>query len=1036
VPGVGDTAVFSASSTKTCAINTAVNVAGFQINSGYTGTITQNSGNTITIGSSGFVQSAGTFTGSSGDAITINGLFQLNGGTFTSTGGTLEFTASSTFSGGTFNNNSGKVEFVPSGVTTVASGSFKFYNLQVGAHPVGTFTLTIATGTTITVQGYFIAVTDQTPVNYLGGGVLDIQGNIETAYVPNYATGTVSFVLDGTGTQIVGDDTVLGGGYAGDEVVLPNLTIQKPSGGVTLAGNIEVSGNWTNTSGTIISPGTSTVAIGPSSFSTGLTGITATITGSSTFNNLIFGAHVSDGSGSIFTVATGTVLSAQGYFYPNTDANFIAYLGGGAIDVQGNVETGYENNYATGTVNIILNGTGSQVVGDDTMTGGGYGGDSIVLPNLIIQKPSGGVTLAGNIEVSGNWTNTSGAIIGPGTSTIMFGPAAGVSVGGYKGGSAPAIITITGSSTFNNLVFGDDKYGANSSSSVFTIATGTTLVAGGYLYSDTDGAGGVQYLGGGTIDVQGNIEAGYVPGYATGTVSIVLDGMSTQIVGDDTLAGHGYTSDATILPDLAVIKNLSTAYIEGPVRITGSASVSNGELQLATSTSGTIIEIDGPLSVSSGARLSDYAIATSTIYLGSSVVNNGMVFFDGSGGGCTATLPNYVMINSTTTGVQVPWSGSGSFIMRYVGVEDQGGSTPITVLNGTNNGDNSGSWTFATGPEPQLLQSISASSTSASSLALPVFGFYPRSGDLLVVAVSARNQSITAPTDNASDTYILVASTTITASPNDALGLYYAKNVNTTSSFVITAHGAGGGPLSAAAFEYTGIDPSSTLDTYRANTDNSGTATSLTSLFATGHSASELYFGAMTFAAPTSASGGSGWTTEAGVADNSTHQTLYTEDVATTTELTTAATWTSVTSTNYGAIIGVFASPFQNAYQASGTLDSATFDTKVAGGAQLNSFVWQGYTPSNSAVDFQFAVSNASNGPWNFEGPDGTANSYFCGSVGVSIPLVSTNCTGGGSKGYNLFSGYRYFRYRVILFSDSTYQYTPVVTQVTVNWSP
>ena len=90
IPGSGDVAVFDGTSTADCIINANVNVAGISINSGYTGTITQNAGNTVTIGSSDFVQADGTFAG--GDSnIDINsgGTFTLSGGTFTSTSATL-----------------------------------------------------------------------------------------------------------------------------------------------------------------------------------------------------------------------------------------------------------------------------------------------------------------------------------------------------------------------------------------------------------------------------------------------------------------------------------------------------------------------------------------------------------------------------------------------------------------------------------------------------------------------------------------------------------------------------------------------------------------------------------------------------------------------------------------------------------------------------------------------------------------------------------------------------------------------------------
>lgn len=114
-----------------------------------------------------------------------------------------------------------------------------------------------------------------------------------------------------------------------------------------------------------------------------------------------------------------------------------------------------------------------------------------------------------------------------------------------------------------------------------------------------------------------------------------------------------------------------------------------------------------------------------------------------------------------------------------------------------------------------------------------------------------------------------------------------------------------------------------------------------------------------------------------------------------------------------------------------GFVDSQTFDTGVASGAQLNSVVWRGLLPAGTAVGFQFATSSASSGPWNFTGPDGIPNStssywgYNNSSPGSSIPLD-----------YNLYDNARYFRYRVTLFSDTAQTYSPRVDDVVVNWSP
>ncbi len=112
------------------------------------------------------------------------------------------------------------------------------------------------------------------------------------------------------------------------------------------------------------------------------------------------------------------------------------------------------------------------------------------------------------------------------------------------------------------------------------------------------------------------------------------------------------------------------------------------------------------------------------------------------------------------------------------------------------------------------------------------------------------------------------------------------------------------------------------------------------------------------------------------------------------------------------------------ATSTTGTLDSTVYDTGVTEGAQLNSFVWKGSEPANTDVKFQFAVSNASSGPWTFIGPDGSENTYYIPSADTSQRLDYFN-----------FSNYRYFRYRVVLVSDRSQRVSPRVDDVLVNWS-
>ena len=79
VPTANDVVIFDATSTKDAAIDVEVNNSNLiQINSGYTGTITQAAG--VSVGLHDFSQSSGTFV--CGGIISTNALLTLNGGTF------------------------------------------------------------------------------------------------------------------------------------------------------------------------------------------------------------------------------------------------------------------------------------------------------------------------------------------------------------------------------------------------------------------------------------------------------------------------------------------------------------------------------------------------------------------------------------------------------------------------------------------------------------------------------------------------------------------------------------------------------------------------------------------------------------------------------------------------------------------------------------------------------------------------------------------------------------------------------------------
>lgn len=108
-----------------------------------------------------------------------------------------------------------------------------------------------------------------------------------------------------------------------------------------------------------------------------------------------------------------------------------------------------------------------------------------------------------------------------------------------------------------------------------------------------------------------------------------------------------------------------------------------------------------------------------------------------------------------------------------------------------------------------------------------------------------------------------------------------------------------------------------------------------------------------------------------------------------------------------------------------GWLESATFDTGVDGGAQINSILWRGNQPTGTAVRFQMAFSNSSSGPWTFQWDDtDTASSSPTVGPNVALPV-----------NYTLGANQQYFRYRIYLYSDLAHTATPRVDDVIVNWS-
>ena len=149
-PGSGDVAIFDGTSTANCTIDEIINVQGISINSGYTGTITQNTGFTITIGSSGFSQADGVFTGGDSNIDINSGVFSISGGTYTATSAVMFI--GNTFgsnvnifsqTAGIFNHNNGTINIdidfsgCATRTATLVSTSTQFFNFVADIDDIG-----------------------------------------------------------------------------------------------------------------------------------------------------------------------------------------------------------------------------------------------------------------------------------------------------------------------------------------------------------------------------------------------------------------------------------------------------------------------------------------------------------------------------------------------------------------------------------------------------------------------------------------------------------------------------------------------------------------------------------------------------------------------------------------------------------------------------------------------------------------------------------------------------------------------------------
>lgn len=455
VPGPSNVAQFSnayCGSNCNATINGTPTVKGIRMMSDYTGTITQASGATLTVGIDQFRQESGTFTGTDA-ALTMSsgGGFELSGGTFTSTSAILTMISNFTITGGTFNHNDGTIKFT--GSTLISTGSTVFKHVDFAG-----FASSMTVTGSVIVSGLLTLEDGSGSLGTINTGTIVAQGDVLSTARGYHGTGKIQ--IAGSGNQ------TLTSNYTGvATAVWPLLEIASTGGTVSLVGTFNLYRGYIWTSGTV-DAGTSLLLFsgtGPiTPQATPLydvtiagTSVTYTITGTLTVNGTLAMAGAS---------ATSTV--------------------GGIIEAKGDVTA--TNIGAPGTTSLRISGSTNQTV--SSVSGG-------LFPNIEIASTGGIVTFTGTPSFQRNFIYTSG-VVDASAATIQFtssvakaitaGP---IAFNNVTFGGTNATITLSDTMTVNGTLTLADTYSAGSGALV-----GGTILATGPVVSSTYGYGGTTVI--------------------------------------------------------------------------------------------------------------------------------------------------------------------------------------------------------------------------------------------------------------------------------------------------------------------------------------------------------------------------------------------------------------------------------------------------------------------------------------------------------------------------------------------------------------
>lgn len=605
-PGVSDIAVFDGTSTKDATIDSAIDVAGIDVNAGYAGTITQAA--SITVGESDWDMDAGTFTGGS-DPITVTGFINIDNITFTSTSGDLTAQEDFVFSSdATFVHNNGTVIFRAdsSARNITVSGGVTMNNVTFNATTATNAHRPTAAGD-VTVLGTLTLLDGE--LDSLSGGEVRAQGTIvhdagfdggngrlvidtAIAFTPTSGGVLPGVILEDAGASFTGLGAATTTIFEG-QVQVTEGTWNAGAGNLELQSGLflEPAGTFNHDNGTITFTGTLTSVVNSDTSGAGNITLYDVVINKSSAT-----APVSITAGDVLIVSNSATLT-------NGELDTLSGTPAGKMRIDGTVSIASTFDGGNGVLDLnvatslapsagsVLPGFTLTNAGAD-FTGPGSGTVTIEGPvDLVTSTFNAG---AGTIAFQEDLIVPAGATFNHDSGTIMF------------SGTAAKTVNVDSSLTLNNV----------------TLAGGSTnvdaadrLVVNGLL-TLTDGTfndGTIEQRG--TFNLAGTFDGGdgEIEFHTLQNISLVnggdLPGIELLVSGSDVTApGPG----TTVEMDRNIILHSGTTFNAGAgtVILAGGIDVSNG---------GTFNHDSGTIEIEEGGSLADDDVHS---FIGSLTFNN------------------------------------------------------------------------------------------------------------------------------------------------------------------------------------------------------------------------------------------------------------------------------------------------------------------------------------------------------------------------------------------------------------------------------